>query len=109
MEAIFKVGDKVRIKKIEGDNYDYRFGFADEMLEYVGQIFTIKDVCVSSVTSATIADDGHRYRLQEVGFNWASSMLEKVSDSASDYISESIIDFTHKKDKREHYKFNFSL
>lgn len=112
MEATFKIGDRVRIKRRVGKPSDYSFSFPDEMAYLEGQIFTIKEVWKYEYSSANIKDDGYQYYLLEDGniFAWASSMLEKVSDSTSDstsvYTSESIIDFTHKK---KHYQFNFSL
>lgn len=106
MKATFKVGDRVRIKRRVGKPSDYSFSFPDEMACLEGQIFTIKEVWKYEYSSANIKDDGYEYRLLEVGFAWASSMLEKVSDSTSVYTSESITDFTHKK---KHYQFNFSL
>lgn len=108
MESTFKVGDRVRIKRRAGKASDYRFSFLDEMACLEEQIFTIKEIWEYKGSPANIKDDGYKYKLlgDSYGFSWASSMLEKVSDSTLVCTSESIIDFTHKK---KHYQFNFSL
>lgn len=112
MEATFKIGDRVRIKRRVGEKGDYTFSFPDEMACLEGQIFTVREVRKYKISPAYIKDDGYEYHLLEDGYNrsWASSMLEKAPDFTSDstpvYTSESIIDFTCKKG---HYQFNFSL
>lgn len=84
MEPIFKVGDKVRIKKRTQPSDDYKYSFADAMAKLAGQIFIIKSVSADHNTKKRpVSDDNALYHLKEdVGnWSWASSMLERVSDS----------------------------
>ena len=83
MEAKYKVGDKVTIKRTrEGCSSDYRFSFTDVMVrECGGECYTIKSVSkADDFSSSRVPDDGHSYSLEEVGFTWASSMFEDEDD-----------------------------
>lgn len=89
MEAKYKVGDKVTIKRTRnGSSSDYRFSFTDVMVrECGGECYTIKSVCkADSFSSSRVPDDGYSYSLEEVGFTWASSMFEESSDAALDLV-----------------------
>lgn len=83
--ALFKVGDKVRIKKREGSVGDYRFGFTDDMSKLAGKVATVAQCHQSCGEFPLVPDDGYLYRLKvgEEGaeFCWASNMLESVTSS----------------------------
>lgn len=84
MEPLFKVGEKVRIKKRTGKEDDYKYSFTNTMSRLAGEIFTIKEVEADyDVEVKVIPDDDALYTLLEDNnkMGWASSMLEKVSDS----------------------------
>lgn len=83
MEAKYKVGDKVTIKRTrKGSSSDYRYSFADEMVKsHGGKEYTIISVRKADACSdSPVPDDGYRYTLEEVGFTWASSMFEDKDD-----------------------------
>ena len=119
----YKVGDKVRIRKIRpGSTDDYRFGFADVMVRsYGGTVQKIACFSESGLRSARVPDDGFGYRLEGIGFTWASSMFEDVpSDSIKDSDEDSFCEDSSydekclsddleafiKKDKCPEFNFN---
>lgn len=120
MEAKYKVGDKVTIKRTRnGSSSDYRFSFTDVMVrECGGESYTIKSVCkADSFSSSRVPDDGYSYSLEDVGFTWASSMFEEPSDMALDLAIEALssypipkhsesIDAFIKRKKRPELDFN---
>lgn len=83
--VLFKVGDKVRIKKREGSVDDYRFGFTENMSKLAGEIAVITACYLASAEGGKIPDDGYLYQIEIDGrikeFNWASSMLEPIRGS----------------------------
>lgn len=91
MEPIFKVGEKVRVKRRIGDNSDYKYGFTDNMTKLVGNVFTISSVTPDHCRiKCNIPDDNALYCLKEVDSHvWASGMLEKVSETSSDFLTNS--------------------
>lgn len=95
MGAIFKVGDKVRIRPRTYSMEYYRFGFLDHMAEHAGEIHTIVSVdpCCYELPMP-IPDDNRGYVLDKmINCKWSSGMLEPV--------------LTNKK--RKHIKLNFNL
>lgn len=84
MEPLFKVGDKVRIKKRTGGEYEYKFTFTDEMAKYAGAIVTIKSVEADYYCGdkCKVPDDNALYTLKELQWSWSSGMLEKVSSNS---------------------------
>ena len=89
MKAKFKVGDKVRVLPRTGKQNDYRSGYMNNMLDYVGNIFTIKSMDVSDDIETIIPDDGFVYTLEgdEDNWSWNSSMLELVEEKEDLYSS----------------------
>lgn len=79
MKPLYKVGDKVLIKKCYDKNcneVDYRYSFTQYMLNtYGGTIQTITNVTQAANKPCKVLDDGYRYRLQNV-WNWSSGMFE---------------------------------
>lgn len=120
MEAKYKVGDKVTIKRTRnGSSSDYRFSFTNEMVSaHGGKSYTIESVRkADSCSDSPVSDDGYRYTLEEVGFTWASSMFEEPSDMALDLAIEALssyptpkhsesIDAFIKRKKRPELDFN---
>lgn len=90
MEPIFKVGEKVRVKKRVGNRSSYKYSFEDNMARLVGNVFTIRiafpDHCQ---TKCVVPDDNALYYLEEVSYAWSSGMLEKVSENSSDFLTNS--------------------
>lgn len=72
----YKVGDIVTIKKREGHENDYKFGFVDEMSAMAGEKLRVTMVSYSSDTKKIYPDDGYSYHLERTMYNWASSMFE---------------------------------
>lgn len=89
MKAKFKVGDKVRVLPRTGKQNNYRSGYMNNMLDYVGNIFTIKSMDVSDDIETVIPDDGFVYTLEgdEDNWSWNSSMLELVEEGKDLYSS----------------------
>ena len=54
MEPIFKVGEKVRVKRRIGNSNDYKYTFVDDMAELSGKIFTINSYVFSRYVSSGI-------------------------------------------------------
>lgn len=120
MEAKYKVGDKVTIKRTRnGSSGDYRFSFTDEMVStHGGKRYTIESVCkADSLSDSHISDDGYRYSLEEVGFTWASSMFEDEDDEqtlivdalSSSHSSESDNDISAFIRTKKRPKLDFNL
>lgn len=98
MTPLFKVGQKVRIKKREGKDDDYKYSFVDDMANMAGQIVTVTEVMPAfSHESRKYADDCAKYYIDIGSWSWASSMLEPIEEG---------ITFNRKKN---HYKLNFKL
>ena len=72
----YKIGDIVTIKKRDGHENDYSFGFIDEMSVMAGNKLRITNVSYSSDANRTYPDDGYSYRLEGTIYSWASSMFE---------------------------------
>lgn len=102
MEAKYKVGDIVTIKKRTFDTNCYRNGFIDEMAKLAGQKFRIEKIRNSTSSPREIDDDGYDYYLDlkdiEMYYTWASSMFEDRSSNTGE--------FTRNKKR---IKFNFNL
>lgn len=120
MEAKYKVGDKVTVKKIRnGSSGDYRFSFTDIMVrEHGGERCTIKSVYKADPCSdSPISDDGYKYTLEEAGFTWASSMFEDEDDEqtlivdalSSSHSSESNNDISAFIRTKKRPKLDFNL
>lgn len=81
----FKVGDRVRVKKREGDPLDYPFSFSEEMAEWAGNIYTIKRIDEDFLPDPGEykfgENDSAAYYLKEVPYTWHSSMLESCNTS----------------------------
>lgn len=103
-EPLYKVGDKVKVKKRIGESEDYRYGFVDEMDEpYGGKIVTIISVKPLSIRGLYhYPDDGYKYQIVEdrQKYNWASSMFEPISEPSDTPLRIKV----HTK----HIKFNFN-
>lgn len=87
MEPIFKIEEKVRVKRRVGDSHDYKYSFTDNMARLAGKTFTIIGVRPNiSIIKCKYPDDNALYILKEDkdGYSWASSMLEKISEISSD-------------------------
>lgn len=91
MEPIFKVGDKVKVKRRVGARGDYKYTFTDEMARLAGKIFTIRLVIPDHCrVRCNIPDDNTLYYLKEINsYPWSSGMLEKVSENSSDFLTNS--------------------
>lgn len=107
MEPLYKIGDRVRIITRTAKQYDYRFGFVDNMTKYTGEIVTIASVSSTSSPSMIIRDDGYRYKIVEDSnfYSWASSMFSPLASTMSQF---SDTPTTIKiKVKTNQLKFNF--
>lgn len=83
MEPLFKVGEKVRVKRRVGSKDDYKFSFVDEMAALAGKELTIERVLPDKNDSKKpVPDDNALYYMQESGYSWSSGMLERVSNSS---------------------------
>lgn len=83
MEPLFKVGDKVRVKRRVGSKDDYKFSFVDEMVALACKELTIERVLPDrNISKKPVPDDNALYYMQESGYSWSSGMLEKVSSSS---------------------------
>lgn len=91
MEPIFKVGDKVRVKRRVGNRSSYKYSFEDNMAKLVGKTFTIREVFPNHCrTKCVVPDDDALYCLKEVGpYAWSSGMLEKITENPSDFLTDS--------------------
>ena len=89
MEAKFNIGDKVRVLPRTGNPNDYRSGYMECMLDYVGKVFTIAAVEPSDDSNTSIPDDGYSYTLKEdeMDWSWDSSMLELVEENEENVYS----------------------
>lgn len=86
----YKIGDKVRIVK-RTNEYDYPFGFTEEMASLAGQVFTIKQIFQTSVHECSINGDYHRYILTDRDqWNWHSSMFEPVESSSELKVGDTV-------------------
>lgn len=112
MKPKYKVGDIVTIKNVrQGTEYDYRFGFLDEMLEEGGgKSYKIRSIEESTAEARSIPDDGYLYKLDGIFCSWASSMFEDSSDNMSSFVTEcsndNSIDAFIKRNKRPELDFN---
>lgn len=81
MEPIFKVGERVRVKK-RIDSESYKYSFTDSMAQLSGQVFTIEQVVPNNNmnTGFSIPDDCALYILKEdrKNWSWSSGMLERA-------------------------------
>ena len=107
----YKVGDTVTIKQLSMKDYrsgDYRFGLNSEMIDLAGESYTIKSIEPSGDDACRIPDDGYRYKLEGIGWSWASSMFEDQDESLSciDKISDGSIDAFIRKKKCPELDFN---
>lgn len=77
----FKVGDKVKIKPLTGNEEDYPFSYAREMASHAGEIHTITSIeTVTHICNKKHYNgDPHRYRLDFDGYSWHPSMFELVT------------------------------
>lgn len=83
MEPLFKVGDKVRVKRRVGSKDDYKFSFVDEMAALAGKELTIERVLPDrDYSKKPVPDDNALYYMQGSGYSWSSGMLEKVPSSS---------------------------
>lgn len=78
---MFKVGDKVTIKKRVFDAMKYQLNFNNQMAELAGQVCTIIRVekCKSLNNLECVPDDGMVYYLKENGYMWTSGMLLEMN------------------------------
>lgn len=76
---LFKVGDKVKVKKPISE--EMHFGVADEMKEYEDKIISIVSVAENDYRPTKIGEDGCLYRIEgDRGFyNWASTSFDKIT------------------------------
>lgn len=106
---LYKVGDKVRIKKRIGSAGDYPNSFTDSMTERAGEVFTIENISASpylSHKSRKYPGDCYDYYLKDIGYTWASSMFEPV-DKPTD---EPIVDlFDDESTDLRGKKMNFKV
>lgn len=87
MKPIFKVGDKVIVKKREGSGRDYKYCFSDPMADMEGQIFTVREIYEDFEHSiCRIQDDCALYKLvgDKNDFSWSSGMLMKALTTESE-------------------------
>lgn len=80
----YQIGDVVTIKKLtEEDDLlgKYRFGLNLDMLAVSGKSFKIEDITTTCSSPGKIPDDGYRYKLEGIGWSWASSMFEDDDDA----------------------------
>lgn len=108
MEPIFKVGDKVRVKKREYDVCAYKHQFIDKMAELSGKIYTIAQVYPNNLLNTyQVKDDCTTYILKEKPyFLWSSGMLEiveKVEENKNKQ-KEKIINAIHSSLKKQGIK-----
>lgn len=83
MEPLFKVGEKVRVKRRVGSREDYKFSFIDEMAALAGKKLTIERVIPDRDDSIKpVSDDNASYQMKEYCYIWSSGMLEKVPSSS---------------------------
>lgn len=85
----YKIGDKVRIKKREGEGGDYPCNYTEEMREHEGKTLTISSFSFPAHTETLerakrYDGDLFFYGLDVDGDNWlwTSSMFEPVEDAA---------------------------
>ena len=72
---IFKAGDVVQIKPELKEGEDIRFSCNEEMEEWAGKTVTISEVNVHYYTPDKVGEDGCRYYLEDIGYNWSSPMF----------------------------------
>lgn len=83
MEPLFKVGEKVRVRRRVGCKDDYKFSFSDEMAALAGKELTIERVLPDrNIFKKPVPDDNALYYMQESCYSWSSGMLERVSNSS---------------------------
>ena len=101
----YKAGDYVRICARVRSTNDYRFGFVDEMLQYVGRTFRIRTIEKCPINSPdTVPDDGNCYKLAGIPYSWASSMFESVPSEGAQkfHVGDKVI-VLPRKDDPNHY------
>lgn len=81
---MYKIGDLVRIKKREGNSYDYPLSYVEEMLEFEGDTARIVDIGFNSMSKEhferpTFNGDTNIYFLDidNQQFLWSSPMFER--------------------------------
>ena len=79
MEPLFHHGDVVRVKERKKYSSSYRCGFSDGMTKLTGYTLTVGTIKEASPSTIVEEDDAHIYTLVGCPYDWASSMLEKVS------------------------------
>lgn len=107
---MYKVGDLVRILPRKGIDTDYSFYYTDVMnQEYAGKTAMIISIEKGRGHKGIIPDDWQIYYLDidASRWQWASSMLELVTDSIKDTVSE-IRNVLEVKDDQK-YELNFNL
>lgn len=83
----YKVGDKVRIIPRTMSISDYPFTYVDEMAAMAGKECIIQEISSACDDRCSINGDYHLYTLYGGdGYNWHSSMFEKVDGCASDKV-----------------------
>ena len=110
MEPLYKVGDEVEViaRDIESN---YRFGFADGMTKYIGQIVTIVSIrrpVTPPPHGKAVPDDGYCYTILEDGnnYSWASSMFRPLPASTMFQSNDTPITIKNKV-RTNKPKFNF--
>lgn len=92
----YKVGDKVRIKKREGADWDYPCYFTDDMSQLKGNIYTIfsiEELVEKNPSQHKFYNgDKHCYYFKEDmnGYTWHSSMFEPVLEDSNPAIFTSL-------------------
>lgn len=78
---MFKVGDKVTIKRRVYDATKYQNNFNDNMAAMAGQVCTILRVEKNRNFNnfECVPDDGMLYTLKENGYMWTSGMLLEMN------------------------------
>lgn len=99
---LFRIGDKVRVKKRVYKSFDYSCGFVDEMAKLENSIFTIKSVN-QYISSCLVPEDGYEYRVYENDFWWSSGMLELVKEEKSNKEDSIEHAFSTRNYPEEHY------
>lgn len=107
----FKIGDKVRIKPIEGGANDYLLGYPDAMSSKKGTIVTIQNFKrINEFNSIPyFGYDATKYIIEEDSFNWIAEEFEPIalSEPVSSKSIDNLRDLFHITINP--LKFNFNL